>query len=278
MNTLERLECVGKLFTLFLSLSIAIGVFIISYYCGTINFFPSNIEIGDGLLFILISLTFGGRLIITITLMSIIGLSLYPFFYKLIQLTRVNTTHLTAPSPLKDLIPAHLVLLLVVIGTAFGFYHLDTIKDEDVLRALCFFVSAWANGIVINNIPKNSSLNWLLRISIIFVTLFITPFFVVPEFTKMMTTSSLKDIGIIQGNRTLIFNEEEKNNIIKSSEASKCDLDITTLTKNSMLKDVDVLFHGYGDNSKIQVKDTKKICFKINIPSNSFTIAEIPSQ
>lgn len=87
MEKLEKkLDVIEKILSLAFKFGVAIGSAVLLFYCWKIGYFPQDISVGDGLLFILLAIAFGGAYLFFVVCLTSLGLFLRPLWHGLQRL------------------------------------------------------------------------------------------------------------------------------------------------------------------------------------------------
>lgn len=76
----KKLDVLGKILSLTFKLGVVLGSVVLLFYCWRIGYFPQDVAIGDGLLFILLAIAFGGMYLIFTICLTSLGLVLRPIW------------------------------------------------------------------------------------------------------------------------------------------------------------------------------------------------------
>ncbi len=81
MDLKDKLEIVDKSLGIAAKLGITIGSMVLLYYCWSIDFFPRDVSVGDGLLFIFVAIGFGVVYLFFVASITSLGILLRPFWH-----------------------------------------------------------------------------------------------------------------------------------------------------------------------------------------------------
>ena len=82
----KKLDLLNKLLSLAFKLGVVVGGAVLLFYCWKIGYFPQDVSVGDGLLFILLAIAFGGVYLFFVVSLTSLGLSLRPVWHGLQKL------------------------------------------------------------------------------------------------------------------------------------------------------------------------------------------------
>ena len=77
----KKLEIANKALSLGLKFGIMIGGAVLLSYCWNIGYFPQDVSVGDGLLFIMLAIAFGGVYFLFVVGLTCLGLTLRPIWH-----------------------------------------------------------------------------------------------------------------------------------------------------------------------------------------------------
>lgn len=273
MTTLEKLECIGKIFSISTGIATTIGVLIIYYYCRTIGFLPTKMDIGDGLIFILTSISFGWQVLVFIALISFTGQSAYYLTYRIVRLLRPTLT-LPTPTSGKDIFLSHLVMLIIIVGMIYIALTKEHLNFDDYFFAVKVFVILSLNGFILTTMFSGTSSSFFIKFLFPLSLIITSPFLIIPKMTDSMINASISNVGISKKNISIILEKAVSDDIILLAKNHNCDLKNETLNQKVLLKNIDILFTGYGDSSKIRINTSNKICMEISVPSTSIMVVD----
>ena len=83
MELKDKLEVIDKSLGIAAKIGITVGSLILLYYCWSIDFFPRDISVGDGLLFIFVAVGFGVAYLFFVASLTSLGVLLRPLWHGL---------------------------------------------------------------------------------------------------------------------------------------------------------------------------------------------------
>lgn len=295
----QHLELFSSISQIIVGWSIALGSIIILLYCMDINFYPKGIEIGDGLFFIWTSLSFGGRLIITILVFSAIGLSLYSLLATLINfIPKVNIPRANT----SEIWPVHIlttfIVIFVALAAAIRWLDNKVIPDLGGMYWLTLLSALLMNGFIataliedkeqtdntnnssdtLNDSPHlfTSGREKQRRIFYVVFSLMLVgiPFLFIKGFGGRILNLSMTDLGIKKENVSLYLNEESSLYVKNLVEKGKYDIFLVPVGNEKYRVDnASILFQGIGDISHIALK-TQQGDLRFDLPSSSLTVGK----
>ena len=136
------------------SFSIALGVLITFMYCLEINFYPKNMELGDGVVFILLAMTFG--FVFFVYFFSIIasGFFFYSSIVRSIELipSKFEFKKLRAFAKKMPVLDIKDNYVLMIFGGIVFFFILYLLYGGDNYRILIFFIAVFIVGFIFSEI------------------------------------------------------------------------------------------------------------------------------
>ena len=82
----KKLDVLGRILSSAFKLGVLIGGAVLLFYCWKIGYFPQDVSVGDGFLFILLAIAFGGVYLFFVMCLTSLGLSLRPVWHGLQRL------------------------------------------------------------------------------------------------------------------------------------------------------------------------------------------------
>jgi len=238
----ELLDALSKHGSLLARLIVALGVLITWSYCAfTINFFPTGLNIADGLVFVFIALGFG--LLYLLWLMT--GVLLYYF----------GQVFLDEPLSWGSLLPVATVILLLGChaGVAYelgSFPALVAPLSSGFLLHFALFKWKPVPGLGVAKRRERRR----FRITLIFMGIMLPPFIAVP-ILSIIINSAFSFIGIQQKNVSLVLDADNLH--IINDVAKELDLSVygcsVGATPTRIVHHFNVLWHGLGERSLVQL-------------------------
>ncbi|CAM3832842.1 OmpA family protein [Vibrio aerogenes] len=283
MNILKM----NKWMTLFFQVGIALGTISFLSYCSIVDFYPQNIQFGDGI-FLLFILTVAGILVVlNIAVFSISASALVNSVVILYRLPAFLLKSLSVTKKEKQLrwmVLSGMInkfikdnsissvylagLISFIILTPF-IYHYAVIQELNAFSivkiVLCFMYTGIACRIYAAYKHKN------IPVTLVAMAILISPYFVVNHVFHHALITMMEHTGIRNTNVSLIVDQKYLpvvNEAIQENELSKY-----TVKSSSQgfgrLDHVDVLFTGVGDTSLISMKDQDRKVSLV-LPSKGF--------
>jgi len=231
-----------------------LGIAVIFFYCFfLIEFFPSELSIGETLLFIFSGLGFG---------------IFYSFILSIFYFSIAHLATLSRSSLLTDL-SVTLISIAFLLLPAIGLLIFDS-TFESWIALSSFYVS----GIILNieNIAKPRQTIFLTgnlkqeeeelekRKIFIWVIGVLTPIILSQVTPSNLLKSTFTHLGIRSEQVTVLLDEENKNTLLQVSDLYETPLFSCKSGKYSTLQNVTVDWHGVGSLSQIRIeqKNNKK--------------------
>ncbi len=84
LNKLDKkLDVINKMLSLAFKLGVVLGGAVLFFYCWRIGYFPQDVSIGDGFLFMLLAIAFGGVYVFFVMSLTSLGILLRPLWHLL---------------------------------------------------------------------------------------------------------------------------------------------------------------------------------------------------
>src|SRR5699024_10521964 len=79
----KKLDVLGKILSFSFKLGVLVGGSVLLFYCWKIGYFPQDASVGDGFLFIILAIAFGGVYLFFVMCLTSLGLLLRPVWHGL---------------------------------------------------------------------------------------------------------------------------------------------------------------------------------------------------
>lgn len=268
LTAFNRAEAlISKIVKLTLKISVSIGVILIIYYCNLIGYYPVEISIGDGLIFLTIATIFGLWIIFINIILLFSSLSISWLFITIYNLYKTNKDEENKKLPNVSLASFALSIFMISLFLALALMikiNLVALIASLLFMAVLCVIYKCSSKIKHRKLkrilfrPKN--VIELLQTYAIFLAFILAPLFTLLfhgglfkpliEFTLELASFRKEAVYIELDNDYLKFAEE-----ITSEKISKDDK-------------VTLLFRGVGSTSAIRIKDKTFI-----IPNNKYKLA-----
>ena len=174
MSAIEtKIDTVSNALSLAFKLGVVLGSAVLLMYCWRIGYFPQDVSVGDGIVFILLAIAFGGLYSFFVVSLTSLGYVLkYPLLlikhgWYLRQEHRRNASGAPASTPPQSLAPFEPVFL---IFAAFGVFFIVMLSQIHAITALLLTICAVACifiwGINQNNANKIIALEQIANKSV----------------------------------------------------------------------------------------------------------------
>lgn len=271
----EFIETISSVAKLFIGSSIAIGVFLIMLYCMKIGFYPSGINVGDGLFFIWTALVFGGLVTISIMALSLAGLAPY----NLIAFSLKKILKIPAPTlNMKSL--WFLVLIscvtLILFSQDINFTNVKPTKDWLGI-ILTLLLAGLITTLFINELSsKNNGTERTINLNAMFylLLLYIAPFLIIDNFGDKVLVKPIDLLSIKEDEVTIHLDKKHSLYLLDILGKKEHKLSIHQVDDGTYrISSVSILFQGIGNVSRlsIQLNDSK---LDFNLPTSSFFVSK----
>jgi len=267
----EQLDLILKLIKLALQSSIAIGGLLIFIYCGRIGSFPSGLTVGDGLLFIAVTLSFGFSYSIAVFFLFCTAIMLTPF-WRIVQATVTYIYRLflkITRQPYEENILKFPSLNsnqfgVVVLG-AIGLILIITSYFKDIYLfiglassvALMAFAYLLLNAIGSNEIDLEDRAIYKNKTRIVFIlAIYFIPL-AVGRFQGNLLDQTMRLIGIRNESAIIQFQEDYREFI-----------ELILNKKGKNIFKAKILFYGFGTNSVLELEGKRFI-----VPNDQYRLS-----
>lgn len=266
-NKLEKTLPIAKFV---IQILVSIGVLAIILYCGSIDYFPKDVTIGDGILFIAASLATSFTYAILVVALFSAGIVISPFIrwtqlvaHKFFEKINPNFTMrpLNFPHLGWDMLAVVIFGLIIIFIIALKSAS-DLSAGFGLLSGVLFMGLAYGflNTKPYKPSPQNHQFN--KNAKIICVSAIIP--LVVMQSQGEILNQAMRLIGVRNENATILISEKQTE-FLKENNISPDKI----IGKNGAIyKEVVILFQGIGSNTVIEIKGTRLI-----VPTNELTIA-----
>lgn len=277
LHTLEQLDkpldAVLKMAKLFFYAGIALGVVLLLRYCGSIGYYPSNVSVGDSIVFIATSLSFSLGYLLIVAMFLCSGVALSPLA-KIIQhcfiFLYARTKNLEVKPKLiifPDLRFHHVMIILLgfimLLAIALAFYK-NPFNGWGLLATSVLMTLFYGLWNTLPNIEDQKGTNSGIKVKVwLAIAIFSIPLFVGKVHDKglkwAMTAIGIRIEGAtvqLTDNYAQIF---EQNGIEPEKKNGK---KLTGYYTNA-----NILFNGVGTNNVIEING-----FKLIIPTKDVII------
>jgi len=276
--TKEEAEKTNEILKNLFKISLIIGGLALFSYCYLIDFFPYDLSIGDGLLFIGVALSFGLVYIFLTTLFSCAGFKLRGVLLILAKIIFIIRGDEKQKEELISMIPKKTEKILWV-PAIFGFLIITKISSGDtifekVTSLLVLTFLSWLNAHCISyywelkeeesnfEVSRKSS----VRLKFIYLIVFLTFPLLTGEVMSTMSTGAMRLVKIRQEHVTVHVSNPYAQFAIEASAKGE----VSAMGKEYLkFENVDVLFTGPGKNSLLKFNGTTT---KLIIPTEKIYI------
>jgi hypothetical protein len=273
-NSKENIETLNTLASLVAKLSIVPGLLLVLIYCISINFYPRNIQIGDGLFFIWVTLIFGFLISVVTFIFSAWGYS-FVRFIKLITPEKISGKIPTPPNP-KGYYTIHLFtvsFLLLFFLAWLGSTAKLSFTFEGAIKGVVIVVVAFFNGVIASSLLSENDNNSKPKAFkyLILLSLFVFPCIAIKGFFANTLDNAMNKLGVREHNVT-VFVDKTLSEVIKSS-TNDPKLIIKVNDNIFKLKNAVVEFQGVGDTNQVRLC-LKQSCPSIHIEAKKMTVVK----
>ncbi|SHO58177.1 OmpA family protein [Vibrio quintilis] len=288
MNILKM----NKWMTLFLQVSLALGAIAFLSYCSIVDFYPKNIQFGDGIFLLFIFAVSGILITLNITIFSISASALVNTIVILYRLPSFLLKSLSVTKKEKQLrwmVLSGMInkfikdnsisslyfigLISLVILTPF-IYHYAVINQLTMLATVEILVCFIYVGITCRIYAAYKNKN--IPVTLVAMAILVSPYLVLNHVFHHALITVMEQTGIRNSNVSLFVDQKYLpvvNDAIHQNELSNYTAD--SLNQDyGRLDHVDVLFTGVGDTSLISMKDQSRRVH-LALPSGAFHIEKM---
>lgn len=269
----QKVELANAISSLIAKASIAVGAVVVLIYCTRIGFYPKNIQVGDGLFFIWLTLVFGFVCTVANFLFTSVGYTLYTPFYLLLK----NFAPLPRVNDFRGYSFIYILGSFVILITSIAFLTSDlemSWKRIDLMSVISWFAALLVNGLILSALlEEKAEPPKKLFYVVIFLMLFIVPFVVIKGFFTNSVSASMKYLGIREVAVTIYFDHKYRDIVADAINKidSKSHVIIPIGEKFIRLDNVNVLFQGVGEMTYLQISDGVKST-TFSLPSESIVV------
>jgi len=268
--TKEETEKTNEVLKVLFKISLIIGGLATMSYCNLIDFFPYDLSIGDGVLFIGIALSFGILYILLTTLFSCAGFKLRGVLLVLVKLLFRFRGDEKQKEELISMIPNKTEKILWVPAT-FGFLIIIKISSGETMferftSLIVLIFLSWLSAHCISSyweLKKEAASNLEVsrkssaRLKSIYLLVFLTFPLLTGEVMSTMLMGAMRLVKIRQEHVTVHVSNPYAQFAIEAGAKGE----VSAMGKEYLkFENVDVLFTGPGKNSVLQFnKSTSKL-------------------
>lgn len=265
--TKEQAEKTNEILKILFKISLIIGVLAMISYCYLIGFFPYDLSIGDGLLFIGVALSFGFVYIFLISLFSCVGFKLRGVLLILAEsLVRIRGDK-KQNEDLIYLIPKKTDMILWIPAILGWLIIIKLLSGETILEKITslflLVFSSWLSAHCISSyweLKKEEVLNIevpikkSIRLKVGYLIVFLTFPLLTEEVMSTMSMGTMRLMKIRQDHVTVHVSNPYAQFAIEAGSNAE----VSAMGKEYLkFKDVDVLFTGPGKNSVLKFNNNK---------------------
>ncbi|MDZ7320155.1 hypothetical protein N4G41_00715 [Kosakonia sacchari] len=162
----DKLDIANNLLNLIFKLGVALGGGVFVLYCWRIGYFPQDVSVGDGLLLILLAVTFGGFYLFFVASLVCLGITLRRVWQELQRLysfsvnifnkrTGKNITY--TPSAIERMHPE------LLIFAAFGLFFVIGFGISDIITSATLLLCAWFSALMWRDYQQNAQNIFMLK-------------------------------------------------------------------------------------------------------------------
>ncbi|WP_417436926.1 hypothetical protein [Idiomarina abyssalis] len=272
---IEKVDFFNGVTSLVAKCSIGSGLLLVLLYCNSINFYPRNIQAGDGLFFIWVSLVFGFIFSIVTLLFSMPGYTLY----SALRLLNPWRRKLKPNSNFFDSAAIHLFSIITVAVFSIAIYFNDLnfqLSLGEIRNFVFLLIALFINGVFFSNIFEanpNRDNKWLKPISLLF--LFVLPSFIIDGFFYNSLNGAMEKLGVRESQSSVYIDMDELpvvSDALKVSGYSLLGIDKIS-EKRFKIPNTIIEFQGVGDTNLIRLCRDKE-CPSIHIKAEKMTVSK----
>lgn len=282
----KKLDMISKALNLAFKLSVIIGGAVLLFYCWRIEYFPRDVSVGDGLLFIMVAIAFGGIYLFFTLCLTSLGIALKPlwhvlqsvFQFALKLLNKWNNRNIVyKPFRIEQGGKSNFVFavfgLLFVLG--FSLNNLEVFTTLMLSMWVCAFI--WSthqqNSIEIRSIESkdDSSEDEKAKAErlrshqlLLLIVIISTPLFIGGVTGKLL--DGAMRLANVRTEKAVVHIKEPY--ITYASESGVTGSKSNFGEKYTRIEDVIVLFNGFGGDVVIKAKSESNNYVNLTIPAD----------